>query len=430
MSSISPAELQHRIARLRAAREHFLIRRSVQDILASLGWVTSRFLDPTSAERQEAETQLPHETGLSRAMVQHALPLIFQEYQSSKLVDLLNDELGAYSRLDRFAPTPSGDRRVFSFPLVTQILAGNLPGAGLDSIIFTLLVKSATLVKTASSSAALPQLFARTLARVDRELAECLAVVTWSGGSTALEEVVFSHADLVIASGADESLASIRQRVHGRFIGYGHKVSFSVIGKEALAQSQQLAHAAAYDVALFDQQGCLSPQLIYVEEGGAINPKEFAALLAQGLAYWQQELPRGTIPQNASAAIRRVRDEAEWQALAGKDVALFASSHGTEWTVIYEADPTFRPSPLYRTIRVKPFTSLPQLSALLTPWHPHLEAAGVAMSREHLLATAEVLGRAGVSRICPLGQLQTPPLSWRHGGRPRIADLVRWVEVG
>lgn len=429
MSHISTSELTTTLTRLLAARERVLVHRPVNDILDGIDQVISRFLDPTSAERQEAEAQLSQETGLSPAMVRHTLPLIFQEYQSGTLVDLLDDELGAYRRLDRFEPARYGERGIFGFPLITQVLAGNLPGAGLDGVIFALLVKSATLVKASSSSSVLPLLFACTLAKVDQELADCLAVVTWPGGSIALEEIAFSHADIVLASGSDESLASIRQRVRGRFIGYGYKVSFSVIGKEALAQSQQLAHAAAYDIALFDQQGCLSPQLIYVEAGGDPSPKEFAALLAQELAYWQQTLPRGAIPPDASAAIRRVRDEAEWQALSGKEVALFASGNGTEWTVIYEADPTFAPSPLYRTIRVKPFTTFTQLSTVLTPWRSYLEAAGVAMNHEHLPAAAEVLGRAGVSRICPIGKLQTPPLSWRHGGRPRIADLVRWMEV-
>ncbi|MGE0681339.1 MAG: acyl-CoA reductase [Candidatus Binatia bacterium] len=429
MSHISPVDLQHCIAHLLAARERFLVRRLEQDILTSLDRVTARFLDPTSTERQEAETQLSQETGLSSAMVRHILPLIFQEYQSGKLIDLLDDELGAYNRLDRFEPMLSGNRGAFSFPLIAQVLAGNIPGAGLDGMIFSLLVKSATLVKAASFSLVLPLLFARALANVDQELADCLTVVTWPGGSPTLEEIAFSHADIVIASGSDESLTSIRQHVRGRFIGYGHKVSFNVIGKGSLAQSQQLAHDAAYDVALYDQQGCLSPQLIYVEEGGCASPKEFAILLAQELAYWQQKLPRGTIPPDASAAIRRVRNEAEWQALSGKDVSLLASSNGTEWTVIYEADPTFVPSPLYRTIRVKPLTSLTQLFSLLTPWRSYLEAVGVATNRENLSAVAGILGRAGVSRICPIGKLQIPPLSWRHGGRPRVADLVRWVEI-
>jgi hypothetical protein len=30
-------------------------------------------------------------------------------------------------------------------------------------------------------------------------------------------------------------------------------------------------------------------------------------------------------------------------------------------------------------------------------------------------------------RIAPFGTLQHPPLASPHGGRPRIAEFVRWV---
>jgi hypothetical protein len=33
----------------------------------------------------------------------------------------------------------------------------------------------------------------------------------------------------------------------------------------------------------------------------------------------------------------------------------------------------------------------------------------------------------GASRIASFGTLQTPPLGTFHGGRPRIAEFVRWV---
>jgi hypothetical protein len=66
---------------------------------------------------------------------------------------------------------------------------------------------------------------------------------------------------------------------------------------------------------------------------------------------------------------------------------------------------------------------------VLHRWRLYLEAAGVAVDPTRLVDLGELLGRAGVSRICPIGTMQTPPLSWRHGGRPRIADLVRWVGV-
>jgi hypothetical protein len=200
---------------------------------------------------------------------------------------------------------------------------------------------------------------------------------------------------------------------------------------EALTEAEKSAKQAAYDVALFDQQGCLSSQLIYIEDNGMVSPKEFASLLAKALEDWQTTLPRGQVSTTVSTEIRRVRDEAEWQALAGKEVEVYASLQGTEWTVRYEADPTFVPSPLYRTVRVKPLSSFDQLGVLLMPWQSYLEAVGTVVPTEQQRrgTLLEVLGRSGVSRICPLGTMQTPPLSWRHGGRPRIADLVHWAGV-
>ena len=234
---------------------------------------------------------------------------------------------------------------------------------------------------------------------------------------------------MVVASGSDTSLAAIRQRTRGTFIGYGHKISFSLATKERLADAETVAQQAAYDVALYDQQGCLSPQLVYVEEGGAVTPKKFAALLATGLTHWQTELPRGPAPPEVSTAIRKVRDEAEWRAFAGKDIVLHASPHGTDWTVIYDADPTFVQSPLYRTIRVKPLRNIEQLRDIIDSWRPYLEAVGVAAGPERMATLADILGALGVSRVCPIGTMQRPPLSWRHGGCSRIEDLVRWVGV-
>ena len=422
--SPSSAELSHIVNQLLNAQEQIAYR-PVKDILTSIDRVVARFLAPSSTERQDAEVHLPGETGLSPEMIRYTLPFIFRAYRAHRLSALLEDELRSLAVLDDF----SGNRRVVNPRLICHVLAGNLPGAGLDSIIFSLLLKSATLVKASSSASLLPLQFARSLAEVDPKLAASLSVVTWPGGQMALEEIAFHRADVVIASGSEQTLEAIRPRVRGQFIGYGHKVSFSVIAREALADTPEIARQAAYDIMLFDQQGCLSPQVIYVEQGGTVSPKKFALHLSQALAHWEHLVPRGRIPQEASLAIRRVRDETEWQALAGKESVLHTSPHGTEWTVIYEADPTFAPSPLYRTIRVKPLTTFTQLNELLAPWRPYLEAVGIAVSPGRLHRLAAILGQTGVSRVCPIGTLQTPPLSWRHGGRPRVADLVRWIEI-
>ena len=39
------------------------------------------------------------------------------------------------------------------------------------------------------------------------------------------------------------------------------------------------------------------------------------------------------------------------------------------------------------------------------------------------------LARWGVPRICPLGQMQRPPLAWRHDGRPPLGELIRWTDL-
>ena len=425
----SPTELGPIIATLRANQSHSLARRPVRDILRSIDQAVQRWLDPDSPERREAAARLPETTGLSAAMIRHVLPFIFREYRADTLEALCLAELGGLEVLDRFVPSSLGHRKAYGPTLSTHVLAGNLPGAGLDSVIFSLLVKSATLVKTSSAEPVLPVLFARSIQDIDPGLGACLSVATWPGGNTQLEDLAYGHADIVVASGSDASLAAIRKRTRGQFIGYGHKVSFSLVTKESLADAEETAHKAAYDVALYDQQGCLSPQLVYVEEGGAVSPKEFAALLATGLTHWQAELPRGPVPPEISTAIRRVRDEAEWQALAGKDIVLHASPQGTDWTVVYDADPTFVQSPLYRTIHVKPLRNIAQLGGIIDTWRPYLEAVGVAAGPEQMATLADTLGALGVSRVCPIGTMQRPPLSWRHGGRPRIGDLVQWVGV-
>jgi hypothetical protein len=40
----------------------------------------------------------------------------------------------------------------------------------------------------------------------------------------------------------------------------------------------------------------------------------------------------------------------------------------------------------------------------------------------------KILAHWGVTRVCPIGQMQNPPLGWRHDGRPTLGDLVTWMD--
>ena len=57
-----------------------------------------------------------------------------------------------------------------------------------------------------------------------------------------------------------------------------------------------------------------------------------------------------------------------------------------------------------------------------------VSTVGVAMGGETANEIARQLARWGVLRICPLDQMQNPPLTWRHDGRPALGNLVTWSD--
>jgi hypothetical protein len=58
-----------------------------------------------------------------------------------------------------------------------------------------------------------------------------------------------------------------------------------------------------------------------------------------------------------------------------------------------------------------------------------VSTVGVAAPEEKVNEIATRLARWGATRVCPLGQMQNPPLTWRHDGRLALGDLVIWTDL-
>jgi hypothetical protein len=423
---VTPEELRSRIQQARDAAAAHLRRRSVDDVLRLLDRVIGSWLRPGYPPRRRAEELLPLATGFSTEMIRHGLPLLLAPLRADAVRALLTAELGDYRVLDG---TCNG-RRATGPGLITHVMSGNIPALSAVSVVLSLAIKSAVLVKSAAGDPVFPALLAASISEVDEALGRCVVVANWRGGDREIEDIAFTGADLVVASGSDAAIAAIAPRVSGRFIGHSHKVSFAIIGTDRLSipdMARRVAARLAYDVSLWDQQGCLSPQLCYVEAGGSVCPEDFAALLAEALARYASALPPRQLAFAEQAAVLRFRQEAEWQqAPAG---ALLASPASTAWSISVEHSAGFAPTCLNRCIRVKCVTSLSELPPALAAHRRQLEAAGVAVAAERLGTIVELLSECGVHRVCPLGTMQLPPLWWRQSGRPRVADWVEWVGV-
>ena len=139
------------------------------------------------------------------------------------------------------------------------------------------------------------------------------------------------EADCVTATGSDETLAAIRSRlpVKTRFLGYGHRVSFGFVAREVLSGSNapRIAACVADDVVAWNQLGCLSPHVIYVEQGGEVSPDKFAELLAEELERREETEPRGELPAPHAAAIASRRGFYEVRAAHSPETLMWHSQN-------------------------------------------------------------------------------------------------------
>jgi hypothetical protein len=299
------------------------------------------------------------------------------------------------------------------------------------SIALGFLARSAQFVKCARGTSLLPRLFAHSIYEADRKLGACLEIAGWPGGTLALEEPLFAEADCVTATGSDDTLAAIRGRLplRTRFLGYGHRVSFGYITHDALAGSgpKQLVVSATDDIVAWNQLGCLSPHVLYVQNAGAVSPEQLAEMLADELSRREEATPRGPLTVEASAIISLRRDFYGVRAAASRETRIWQSETSTAWTVVYEGDAQFRVSCLHRFIYVKGVADLDEALRNAESVRGQVSTVGLGALDHHAPELAMQLARWGVTRICPLGRMQTPPLTWRHDGRPALGDLVTWA---
>ena len=229
---------------------------------------------------------------------------------------------------------------------VLHILPSNAFTAWVHGAVITLLCGRRCLLKPSSREPVFARAWRKSLSEIDPDLAEKVEIVSWD-----LDRI--SACGAVIAYGSDETLQAIRSKLPSgvRFAGYGHKLSVGIIFEEALADglSDELLERVRADAEPFRLQGCLSPQILYVE-----------------------------------------------------------NEHPVRWPALKA---TLDVSP-----KIRPFTEWENLRPELAKLSPYLSCVGYAGRPEKEEFLENELRDLKIRRVCPLGRMQRPPLSWRNGG--------------
>ena len=322
-------------------------------------------------------------------------------------------ELGSAEALDRWITHGPAKTKALAPRTILHVVSGNTPHAALQSLISGLLLGSRNLVKLPRAGLIEADEFISRLPDALRAMVDA---------SSELPEKWLSSTDAVIAYGSDETLAALRARTPtGKiFIGHGHKASLGIVWADAEFAS---CAGAARDASLFDQQGCLSPQVFYVRETRTGFARDYAEKLAAAMEHFNRTHPRGPLAIEEKAAIANLRAAYRFRAAGDLRVALWEGGGNMDWTVIYEEDAWFTASPLNRVVFVKP---LPQdLAAAMGPAVDYIGAVGLFPCTEEL---ADRFAALYPSRFCPVGRMQDPPWTWHNGGLPRLTSLVKWVD--
>lgn len=343
----------------------------------------------------------------------------------STLMALLDRELGGELEGGWSVHGKSRFRR-FPVGLVAHWPAANVPTLPILSPICALLGGNTCLVRVPGDFIDAMGALLASLALVPGAdfLADRIRFVAFPRDRQDLHEAMASCSDGAMIWGGQQAVDNLRRLPFpfwARRMVFGPRMSIAALDRgswqdpaQATAWSQRLAR----DVWQFEQAACSSPQILFVER----RPDEGIDLLVKALeqAFRRENVyhPRESIDPSLSAAIVRIRAEAQVNSHA---YGIFPS--GTDWTLlVYKA--TQFPTPTQgRTLHIVPVTSLNDIMPMLDG---SVQTLGLGMSDpEEENRFAEQAGRSGVDRVVKIGMMHVFDSPW--DGQDLVLPMTRKV---
>lgn len=309
--------------------------------------------------------------------------------------------------------------------LVVHITPGNAPLLAFCAILESLLAGNINWLRPSASDQGLTAQLLAALVQCDSSgrLAEFVAVLPVDTSRIAQ---LCATADGVSAWGGVAALKAIRQQipVGCRWIDWGHKISFAYLSPEA-AEPAAL-DALADEVCRLDQQACSSPQWVLVDSNDPAVLHDLGERLAEAFKRRAQQWP-ALMPTDQEASEITTRT-----AMAQLDQCFTHQTGqvwtGSGWRVIWEHHQTLAPSPLFRTVLLKP---VPQhlLAESLLPWRNVLQSCALIASPAATPELVRTLVNAGVTRIAPCQTIHDGYAGEPHDGVYALSRLSRRLSV-
>lgn len=277
-----------------------------------------------------------------------------------------------------------------------MVLSANVFTAGLRFIPLVLLAGHRLHVRISSRDASLTRRLVEKILEQHPNMRDRLSFDVSDGAVYEPPPHLF---DTVVAFGRDETLERITHQYPAtRLKTYGTGFGIGVIdSKEALTQGKE----AALDIAAYDQQGCLSPQMYFVTRSMA---SRWVEQLKDGLDWIDDRLPRGVLSAATYTSML------QWNAVGAVTGQSF---RGKSWNIV------LRPStqsdlstamftfPGGRSVSVVAVNDARDIEALLKPYQRRVKCVSALPSSRWSSKLASLLPNA---RMTSFGNMQCPPI--------------------
>lgn len=397
----------------------------LRKIVRAIADAAERWSDGDFPPRVRVLDAIAARTGYSLPAVEYALDRLFFSLSQAAIEAAIRGELGTLDMLDGFVERNAAPSSLAA-PIgrVCIVSSRTTIGVAILPAVFALCAKCDVLVKDREDL--LVSAFFETLREELDEFGAAAQAQSWSSGDENAPS--FSGFDAVVAFGSNEALDAIAAHCGARtqFTGYGARASAGYITAASIAEAHHakaIARGAARDLVLYESEGCLSLHVLFVEgSASAASSQMFLEYLAAALDEAAIEFPAGSVDAAKAAQISQAHRMAAFRAAGGRGAV-----YGTPGAhaLVIEPPAAEPPAFLPRTLGVH-FVQSPQQALAYLQTHA-IPLEGFALSEDRADAVDMALA-AGAVRLTRFGELQHPPAAGHHGGRPRIAGFIRWID--
>ncbi|WP_372651777.1 acyl-CoA reductase [Halobacteriovorax sp.] len=343
----------------------------------------------------------------------------------SELEHKLVSELGSVEPFNVVKRSFKEDEMESYYPLGTllHITSSNSEGLSFLALVEGLLSCNTNILKLSRRDSDLCFQLVEHLVSFDSSGLLKSKIIILQGHDIDLSELI-ELSDGISCWGGDSALNTIKELVPSskRFITWGHKISFSLI--DLSKDLERKAELLKNEIIDNDQQACSAPQVCYILDAKFKDLKEFSKLLNQKFEE-SNSFENLQLDIQQKAELTNYNQLLKLESLIENKEVIVGKNH--QWRIYIEDDSSFKPSPLNRTIWIKPIRS-DEISSTFKQHRDYLQTVGVSIDPSRVDVISSLLN-SGVTRVRDLGRMQESYSGEPHDGEYALRRFVKKVSV-